>query len=103
MNTDFPHLTRSAKARNLSRSTPPADEVRAPKAPALARQACCCLGKSVVVTMMPVSEERPAPVDIHLCAHHYRASRATLAEAGAIVFDRGGRLVDSSTDAFDLV
>ncbi|HEU5031421.1 MAG TPA: hypothetical protein VFV01_41350 [Spirillospora sp.] len=52
--------------------------------------------------MMPVTDQRPEPVDLHLCAHHYRASREALAEAGAVVFDRNGALA-TGTDAFELV
>ena len=34
---------------------------------------------------MPASATRPCPVDLWLCGHHYRASQAALAEAGAAV------------------
>jgi hypothetical protein len=34
---------------------------------------------------MPASAARPHPVDLWLCGHHYRASQAALAEAGAAV------------------
>ena len=34
---------------------------------------------------MPATATRPHPVDLWLCGHHYRASRAALAEAGAAV------------------
>jgi len=33
------------------------------------------------------------PVDLLLCGHHYRASRAVLASVGAVVFDRTGAIV----------
>ena len=32
---------------------------------------------------MPATATRPHPVDLWLCGHHYRASHAALAEAGA--------------------
>ncbi|MFB4298564.1 hypothetical protein [Actinomadura sp. NTSP31] len=103
MNTDFPRLpfTRSDRTQAPERRVP-ADDAVSPRVPALSRQACCCLAKPVVVAVMPVTDQRPDPVDIHLCAHHYRASRKSLASAGAIVFDRNGALV-TGTDPFELV
>lgn len=35
--------------------------------------------------MMPPTATRPRPVDLWLCGHHYRASRAALESAGATV------------------
>ena len=46
---------------------------------------------------MPATAARPHPVDLWLCGHHYRASQAALAEAGAAVQTLGhdgGRLAD---------
>jgi hypothetical protein len=43
--------------------------------------------------MMPPTGARPHPVDLLLCFHHYRASRAALA-AGAVVFDETGAIVE---------
>jgi hypothetical protein len=37
----------------------------------------------VVRVAMPVTEQRPDSVGLFLCGHHYRTSRAALAEAGA--------------------
>ncbi len=37
--------------------------------------------------MMPPTAERPYPVDLWLCGHHYRRSRATLEASGATVTD----------------
>jgi hypothetical protein len=34
---------------------------------------------------MPATASRPRPVDLWLCGHHYRASRAALKSAGAQV------------------
>lgn len=34
---------------------------------------------------MPPTPARPRETDLQLCGHHYRASRAALAAAGAVV------------------
>ena len=104
MNTNFSRfgLAGSDKARKPARRPSAMDEAKPPRMPPFPGRACCCLAKPVVVAMMPVTGQRSTPVDIHLCAHHYRASRKALAQAGAIVFDRNGALV-SGTDAFELV
>jgi len=36
---------------------------------------------------MPPAPGKPEPVDLWLCGHHYRASSAALAAAGAGVYD----------------
>ncbi len=36
--------------------------------------------------VMPPTATRPRPVDLWLCGHHYRASRAALESAGAQVY-----------------
>jgi hypothetical protein len=54
-------------------------------APAAAARSCCCLAKPQVKVIMPATPTRPHPVDLWLCGHHYRASQAALAEAGAAV------------------
>lgn len=35
--------------------------------------------------IIPASASRPQPVELWLCGHHYRVSRAALARAGAAV------------------
>src|SRR6266568_5758513 len=47
-------------------------------------RACCCAAKPVAKAVMPATETR-GPVDLWLCGHHWRVSRAALAEAGANV------------------
>ncbi len=42
---------------------------------------------------MPPVPGRPHPVDLLLCGHHYRVSRAALRAAGATVYDEAGLLV----------
>lgn len=38
----------------------------------------------------PSSSGRAQPADLHLCMHHYRASRRSLQAVGATVFDGQG-------------
>jgi len=54
---------------------------------AVAQQSCCCPARPQVKVIMPPTATRPHPVDLWLCGHHYRASRAALAAAGATVVD----------------
>lgn len=65
----------------------------------LAERACCCSAWPVVVAVMPPSAGRADPTGILLCAHHYRASRAALATAGASVLDRDGMPVRPGAEA----
>ncbi len=65
-----------------------------------ASRACCCPGRPAVVVIMPPGPGRPDPVDLLLCAHHYRVSERTLAAAGAAVFGTSGEPV--SEDPFQL-
>jgi hypothetical protein len=65
----------------------------------LAEHACCCSARPVVVAVMPPSTNRAHPTGILLCGHHYRASRAAPATAGASVLDRDGMPVTPSAEA----
>jgi hypothetical protein len=47
--------------------------------------ACCCPAKATVQVTMPPTQARPRETDLMLCGHHYRASRAALAAAHAVV------------------
>ena len=58
----------------------------------LADRACCCPARPVVTVIMPAVPGRPRPVDLLLCGHHYRVSRAALLAAGAAVYDQDGVL-----------
>jgi len=42
---------------------------------------------------MPPAGGRPYPVDLLLCAHHYRASLAALLAACAAVYDAAGTVI----------
>ena len=49
-------------------------------------RACCCPARPLVKVVMPATATRP-PVDLWLCGHHWRASRAALSGTGAVAFD----------------
>lgn len=57
---------------------------------AMAGRACCCLASPVVTAVMPSVPQRPYPVDLLLCGHHYRACEMALLAAGATVYDETG-------------
>jgi hypothetical protein len=81
----------------LSRAAKTPAERPAPKpvaavAPArrYAGRACCCPAAPAVIVMMPPAHGRQSETDLLLCGHHYRASKAALAAAGATVLDMNG-------------
>ncbi len=55
--------------------------------PDIPSKACCCPARPVVKVIMPPAPGRTHPVDLWLCGHHYRASRAALLAANARVED----------------
>lgn len=63
----------------------PAGEWSAAADPKIPSKACCCPGRPVVRVIMPPAPGRIHPVDLWLCGHHHRASRAALLLAGARV------------------
>jgi len=70
----------------------------APNGPAasLTDQACCCVARAVVRIIMPPTASRPHETELLLCGHHYRASRAALAAAGASMHELAGSFADPS-------
>jgi hypothetical protein len=54
---------------------------------------CCCPGKPVFQAVLPPSVDVDAPIEILLCAHHYRRSSSELTRIGGAVYDRSGRAV----------
>jgi hypothetical protein len=58
--------------------------------PAVPSRSCCCPARPVVKVVMPPTAGRAHPVDLWLCGHHYRASMAALAAAGATIADLTG-------------
>lgn len=67
------------------------EELRAPVA--AGEQACCCPSRPAVRVVLPATTQRDHPVDLLLCAHHYRLSGVTLARQGAHIFDPSGALM----------
>ena len=59
----------------------------------LGDRSCCCPAIPVVRVLIPPTSVRPQ-VDLLLCRHHYRASRAALATRGAIAIDEAGAILD---------
>ena len=49
------------------------------------QSACCCPAPPVVQVILPPTAQRPHPVDLWLCAHHYRVCQDALASAGATI------------------
>ena len=60
----------------------------------LADRSCCCPARPVVTVLIPPAAERPHPVDLLLCGHHYLMSRAALAAADAVVIDETGAVLE---------
>jgi hypothetical protein len=53
----------------------------------------------VVRVLIPPTAERPHPVDLLLCGHHYLRSRAALAAASAVAIDEtGSTKIDIAAD-----
>ncbi len=50
-----------------------------------AERSCCCSARPVVVAVFPPRAGRSHPVDLLLCGHHFRACRAELEAAGAVL------------------
>jgi len=80
------------KAGDMFRRNAIVEEVRGPEdfwstSPAIPSRSCCCLAHPAVKVIMPPTAGRRHSVDLWLCGHHYRASAATLARAGAVIED----------------
>jgi hypothetical protein len=63
---------------------PELEEIRL-TGPSVPSVSCCCPASPVVKAIMPSTASRRHSVDLWLCGHHYRASVAALAKAGARV------------------
>jgi hypothetical protein len=90
MNMRFPR--RRAKTAGQSpdartAGTYPDDQAVWCRPPALGDRACCCPARPVVRVLIPPASARPHSVDLLLCGHHYRTSRAALTAAGALIMD----------------
>jgi len=83
----------------MFRRSPHADEapqLESPRFadPAVPSRSCCCPARPAVKVVMPPAAGRAHSVDLWLCGHHYRASRAALEAAGAMVEDLTGMTVE---------
>ena len=81
----------------MFRTSPHAGEAPKPAAPrfadpAVPSRSCCCPARPAVKVTMPPAAGRAHPVDLWLCGHHYRASVAALAAAGAKAEDLTGTI-----------
>lgn len=63
-------------------------------------RACCCPAAACVRVVLPATAARRHETELLLCAHHYRRSRAVLAELGGRAFDRQGAVVAGSAPLF---
>jgi hypothetical protein len=63
-------------------------------ATSLSGQACCCVAQAVVRVVMPSTADRPHEMELLLCGHHYRISRAALTAAHATVSELPGSAAD---------
>jgi hypothetical protein len=52
---------------------------------AVAERSCCCASRPSVRILVPRATDPASRVDLLLCGHHYRASRAALIEVRASV------------------
>ena len=71
----------------------------------LGDRAGCCPARPVVRVLIPPAPARPHSADLLLCGHHYRASGAALAVAGAVIMDdrRSGGTSVTEHEPGDLV
>ena len=83
-------------------SSPSADESTQNSSSGIDQRACCCPAPPVVQVMMPATAERPHPVDLWLCGHHYRVCQDALASAGATIQHLPGRADLAATTLFDV-
>jgi hypothetical protein len=63
-------------------------------ATSLSGQACCCVAQAVVRVVMPPTADRPHEIELLMCGHHYRVSRAALTAADATVSELPGSADD---------
>ena len=51
---------------------------------------------------MPPTPQRPYPVDLLLCGHHYRVCRQALTASGAAIYDMPGKADAAAAALLDL-
>src|SRR5215831_5834963 len=67
----------------------------------LVERSCCCPAMPVVMVLIPPISVRPHHVDLLLCRHHYRASRAALAAVGAVAIDETGAILEPASTSIE--
>jgi hypothetical protein len=65
---------------------------------AFAERACRCPARPVVTVVMPPAPQRPCPMDLLLCGHHYQACETALLAAGATVYDKTGVVLSAGEE-----
>jgi CBS domain-containing protein len=55
--------------------------------------ACCCPAQPLDQVIFPTTTSHDQPVEVLLCGHHYRLSRATLLRVGSPIYDVTGQLI----------
>jgi hypothetical protein len=58
-----------------------------------AQSSCCCPAQPIFQAVILPGGTTTDPVELLLCAHHYRQSREALARLGSAIYDRAGVLV----------
>jgi hypothetical protein len=91
----------AGRATPADSNGPTADENAQNSPSVMGQRACCCPAPPVVQVMMPPTAERPYPVDLWLCGHHYRVCEDALASAGATIQHLPGRADLAVTAQFD--
>ncbi len=79
-------VRRATSGAARQRPQAPADPDSWIKTLITAERACCCSAKPTTVAVLPSHPGRSEPVDLLLCNHHYRATKAGLAAAGAQIY-----------------
>ena len=64
-------------------------------------RSCCCPAMPVVRVLIPPTSLRPRYVDLLLCRHHYRMSRAALAAVGAVAIDETGAILEPASTSIE--
>jgi hypothetical protein len=101
MKPQFGHRKISGTQCGPESVTPPADQRISPGPGEF--QACCCPAMPIIRVTMPATPSRSHPVDLLLCGHHYRISRAKLEAAGAKVEELPGRSANVAAALFQEV
>lgn len=90
MSLRFPHRGSGGRATPADGQDPGRELPAAPQTPespaTCPDRACCCPARPLVKVILPTSATRPE-VDLWLCGHHWRASRAALSGTGAVAYE----------------